>query len=207
MLKTKKQKTSKLSFQGKQNIEDLLRFEGNGVDTQFATNSTDDPLPSHSMSTKEVLERPSLLSKNCKLISPVEAFQALVNKHEKNDTQNIYFMCISFILQSEEEIEIDRNSSTKILTNYIFKEKPKRKNVKSTAKKAEEESSQQMTSQMKYFISSEFSIDSPIQIQSSQGLLTNILDSSLFLNIVNYSSEKIVIAPKTALGKIFFYFQ
>ena len=60
---------------------------------------------------------------------------------------------------------------------------------------------------MKYFVCSEFSANSPIQIQATQGLLSDVMDRALFLNIANYSGEEIMLAPKTALAKIFFYFQ
>ena len=192
--KTKKTKDLQRPFQGQENIEDLLNFEEKGINSQSTT------LP-------DAQERAPLLYKNCKQISPTECFQELVKKHENNDVQNIYFMCLSFILQSEEEIKIKGNSSRTILTNYIFKEKTKKRNVKSKIKQEEEETFQRLSAEMKYFVCSEFSANSPIQIQATQGLLSDIMDRALFLNIANYSGGEITIAPKTALAKIFFYFQ
>ena len=116
-------------------------------------------------------------------------------------------MCLSFILQNEEEVNIGANSTITLLTNYNFKEKIRKRKVKNIAKSEEEIQFNNLTSEMKYHISSDFASNSFIQIQPQQGLLTDILDQVLVLKIANYSNEDYILPPKIALGKIYFYFQ
>ena len=123
-------------IEGKKTIEDILNF-----------------------SEYKKKEKPSLIPLNCKLISPIECFQALVNKHDKKDIQNVYFMCLSFILQNEEEVNIGANSTITLLTNYNFKEKIRKRKVKNIAKSEEEIQFKNLTSEMKYHISSDFFCD------------------------------------------------
>lgn len=193
MLKTRHQKTNQQKLKGKKNIDDILDFE---------------KLEGHSLedNSTEKREKPSLLPKNCKSISPIECFQSLVNKHDKKSMQHVYFMCLSFILQSEDTITLNKNSSSKILANYIFREKPKKRESKSKTKNEEENVFQGLMSEMKYFISSDFATYSFIQVQPVQGSLDDILDRKLYLNIANYSSEDFNLAANTPLGKIYFYF-
>ena len=47
-------------------------------------------------------------------------------------------MCLSFMLQTEHEVDIGGNSIHKISTNYIFREKTKKKELKSKAKNEED---------------------------------------------------------------------
>ena len=181
---SKTNETNQSLIEGKKTIEDILNF-----------------------SEYKKKEKPSLIPLNCKLISPIECFQALVNKHDKKDIQNVYFMCLSFILQNEEEVNIGANSTITLLTNYNFKEKIRKRKVKNIAKSEEEIQFNNLTSEMKYHISSDFASNSFIQIQPQQGLLTDILDQVLVLKIANYSNEDYILPPKIALGKIYFYFQ
>ena len=152
-------------------------------------------------------ERPCLLPISCKSISPIDCFHSLVNKHDKKDIQNIYLMCLSFMLETEHEVNIGGMSTHKISTNYVFREKTKKKELKNKAKNEEDIFFHKMTFEMKYYISSEFISNSFLQIQPQEGLLTDILDRIVVLNIANYSNDDYILAPKTVLGKIFFYFQ
>ena len=184
--KTTKQST----FKGKKVIDDILKF-------------SDDSRINQEMK-KNHQERPSLLPISCKSISPIECFQSLVNKHDKKDTENVYSMCLSFMLQTEHEVNIAGMSTRKVSTNYIFREKTKKKEAKSKAKNEEDSFFHNMTFAMKYYITSEFASNSFLQIQPQEGLLIDILDKILILNIGNYSNDNFILAPKTVLGKIFF---
>ena len=114
--KTTKQST----FKGKKVIDDILKF-------------SDESRINQEMK-KNHQERPGLLPISCKSISPIECFQSLVNKHDKKDTENVYSMCLSFMLQTEHEVNIAGMSTRKVSTNYIFREKTKKKEAKSKAK-------------------------------------------------------------------------
>ena len=190
---TMKTETNKRTFKGKPAIEKLLKFEEHIKKKSIVTQP-------------ETRLRASLLPKNGKSVSPIECFQSLVDKHDNKSVQNIYFMCLSFILQSEDEINVSGNSICQVLTNYVFKEKKRKKETKNKYKNHDEELFQNLTSDMKFFISSEFASGSFIQLQPTQGLLTDILDKKLYLNVVNYSNEDFILPPNTALGKIYFYF-
>ena len=188
-IKTTKQNT----FKGKEIIDDILNF------------SNEECCDQEMKETKQ--NRPCLLPTSCKSISPVDCFQSLVNKHDKKDIQNIYFMCLSFMLQTEHEVNIGGNSTHKISTNYIFREKTKKKEAKRKAKNEEDSFFSSLTFEMKYYITSEFASTSFLQILPQEGLLSDVLDKLLVLDIANYSSEDFQLAPKTVLGKIFFYLQ
>lgn len=180
-------------FKGKKDLDDILNF------------SNEEKIDQEMKKTKQ--ERPCLLPISCNSISPIECFQSLVNKQDKKNIQNIYFMCLSFMLQTEHEVDIGGNSIHKISTNYIFREKTKKKELKSKAKNEEDIFFYNMTFEMKYYITSEFASNSFLQILPQEGLLSDILDKILILDIANYSSNNFILAPKTVLGKIFFYFQ
>ena len=89
---TMKTETNKRTFKGKPAIEKLLKFEEHIEKKSIVTQP-------------ETRLRASLLPKNGKSVSPIECFQSLVDKHDNKSVQNIYFMCLSFILQAAETTE------------------------------------------------------------------------------------------------------
>lgn len=192
MMTSAKTIKKKSIFKGKKDIDDILDL------------SNEERCDQEINKTKQ--ERPCLLPMSCNSISPIDCFQSLVNKQDKKDIQNIYFMCISFMLQTEQEVDIGGNSVHKISTNYIFREKTKKKEAKSRAKNEEDSFFYNMTFEMKYHITSECASNSYLQILPQEGLLSDIIDKILILDIANYSSNNFILAPKTVLGKIFFYF-
>ena len=189
MSQIKKRRTKKEVIHGKEDMEHILSEESYpSIKTNIQCNSQ---------------RKKTLLPIACKSVSPVGCFQAIINKHEVRDYQNIYSTILTFLLENIDEIKIKANSTCKIQTNFLFKPS---KRVQRKTHELQEDKLKALEHKMKYFIISELPPDSFLQVQVTHGMLSDLLSKPIFLNVANYSSEEIIVPLNTPLCKILFYF-
>ena len=75
------------------------------------------------------IRRKPIRPKNAGFISPFDCLYSVAKKYDSYASENIHYMCISFILRSVEETAIKANSVVNVLTNHIFIKRKKRKMI------------------------------------------------------------------------------
>ena len=83
------------------------------------------------------IRRKPIRPKNAGFISPFDCLYSVAKKYDSYASENIHYMCISFILRSVEETAIKANSVVNVLTNHIFIKRKKRKMIILKKKRAE----------------------------------------------------------------------
>ena len=83
------------------------------------------------------IRRKPIRPKNAGFISPFDCLYSVAKKYDSYASENIHYMCISFILRSVEETAIKANSVVNVLTNHIFIKRKKRKMIILKRKKNE----------------------------------------------------------------------
>ena len=155
----------------------------------------------------------SPVRKNCfpqKQLCLVECFRSTVNQFEVFKFNNVFSMCLSFIVRTSEHVVIHPGCTTNIKTDFIFNSfEPK--NFKSLKKQDLEVQFKTLYSQLKYHI---WNLDWNVGVRNqkvyakyAEGYLKDIADKIFQVEVSNYSSSDAVLEPDTHICKIYFYAQ
>ena len=138
----------------------------------------------------------------------VECFHSTINQFETYKFDNVFGMCLSFIIKSSEKILIRPGCSATVKTDFIFNSfKPK--HFKNLRKQSRENEFGELFSRLKFHI---WNLDWSIQnekvyVKYKEGFLKNVVDEPFEVEILNYCPSEFIIEPQTHLGKIYFYAQ
>ena len=116
-------------MRGEESVAKILEFakSGKGGAKKIDHDNAFKLAKSEKMKTR----RKPIKPKNVSFISPFECLHNIVKKYDTYETENIHYMCISFILKNVNESVIMGHSCADVDTNHIFTHvKKKRRQVK-----------------------------------------------------------------------------
>ena len=148
------------------------------------------------------IRRKSIRPKNAGFISPFDCLYSIAKKYDSYTSENIHYMCISFILRSAEEITIKASSAVDVLTNHIFTKRKKRKNDNSKEKTNRDDLEDDLT----YHLQCEERLPlCGMVLDPRQTMLKYSMGKQFSIKIFNFNSEDVLLPQNTNICKIFIY--
>ena len=158
--------------------------------------------------TKGVKKNPSRIInpkvrmiKSNKALNPIETFYNILQSYEtENFEKNVYFQCVSFILQAQEEQIIPPGQQKEINTNFLFGDfKLRRKNPK------RELIFEKLHNMLKYYISNDIVTEKHVRTLFKSGCVSDLMGELLKVSVINNSVQEYLIPQGTIVAKIFIY--
>ena len=142
--------------------------------------------------------------KNFKTINPLEAFYSVLKCYDReNFEQNVYFQCLSFILQSKEEQVIPAGQQKDITTNYYFGELMlKKANLKKLKK---EQHLEKLSNMLRYYVTNDIVSDKHVRTIFKAGTISELLGKPMKVTIINNSVQDYLVSQGTIVAKMFIY--
>ena len=148
------------------------------------------------------IRRKPIRPKNAGFISPFDCLYSVAKKYDSYASENIHYMCISFILRSVEETAIKANSVVNVLTNHIFIKRKKRKNDNSKEKTSRDDLEDDLT----YHLQCEERLPlCGLVLDPRQTMLKYSMGKQFSIKIFNFNSEDVLLPQNTNICKIFIY--
>ena len=142
-----------------------------------------------------------------KQLSIVDCFHSTTNQIEPSKFDNVFSMCISFIMKSSEPVVIRPGCTIKVKTDFLFKSFEPR-HFKSLKKQSEEVKFENLFSRMKYHI---WNLDcwntmnQKVYVKYQEGFMKDVVDHPFEVEITNQSSNDFNLEPEINVCKIYFY--
>ena len=158
--------------------------------------------------TKGVKKNPSRIInpkvrmiKSNKALNPIETFYNILQSYEtENFEKNVYFQCVSFILQAQEEQIIPPGQQKEFNTNFLFGDfKLRRKNPK------RELIFEKLHNMLKYYISNDIVTEKHVRTLFKSGCVSDLMGELLKVSVINNSVQEYLIPQGTIVAKIFIY--
>ena len=139
--------------------------------------------------------------KSNKALNPIETFYNILQSYEtENFEKNVYFQCVSFILQAQEEQIIPPGQQKEINTNFLFGDfKLRRKNPK------RELIFEKLHNMLKYYISNDIVTEKHVRTLFKSGCVSDLMGELLKVSVINNSVQEYLIPQGTIVAKIFIY--
>ena len=194
-------------MRGEESVAKILEFakSGKGGAKKIDHDNAFKLAKSEKMKTR----RKPIKPKNVSFISPFECLHNIVKKYDTYETENIHYMCISFILKNVNESVIMGHSCADVDTNHIFTHvKKKRRQVKNDNSEKEKDQLKihDLENQLSYHLQCEEYLPLyGLVLDPRQCQLRDVIDKQFSVKIFNFNSEQITLPPNTNICKIFIY--
>ena len=114
--------------------------------------------------------------------------------------KNVYFQCVSFILQSQEQQIIPPGQQKEINTNFLFGDfKLRKKNPK------REVIFEKLHNMLKYYISNDIVSEKHVRTLFKTGCISELMGQLVKVTVINNSVQEYLIPQGTIVAKIFIY--
>ena len=202
----------KLRMKGEQDLDELLEYAPTYVPSSKRKDKKEEKTKKSkgiskntnvfpcSKLKKESIEKLNMIKQN-KVLNPIETFVNILQCYENdNFDQNVYFQCISFILQCPEEQVIPPGQQKEINTNFLFG------NFKLTKKNSKKEIiCDKLHNMLRYYISNDIVTDKHVRTLFKAGCISELMGELVKVTVLNNSVHEYMIPQGSIVAKIFIY--